>query len=390
MLRGARASHRALMRAVEVAIARGDLPPAARRYGKIDLLELLAEAMGLHRNALRNLYYRDEARLEIVLQGYLARQPDEVSRGLRELQFHRFSPLVWKRPQAELEASRRALPATVVLLQAAEKPLREAPDPPIELRREIGAAAAEVMACALTFFEGRQRWDLLREGERIFRSAMSTLLLDPEVSPEDAALFARFWENRASICGLLWSEIWDDPAAPPTASPEVVALALDELDRAAEWARRHPGAGAATDEGERLRQLLADKAKWLAKAGRFPEAWTILAALGRNESRAAVSDRLLIATLEHIANADLRRAARRAGELAELWSENADEGALAPVTSTMLVHHVELLRGRRPALPVEVQAFLTGNPVVASEMLNLPRYRGRLAGLGYGLATPVN
>lgn len=386
MLRGLGQSHRTLVKAVEVAIANGDLPAKARLYGKTDLLAELSVAMGLSVNALKNLYYRDEARLQIVLQAYIAREPEQASRDLRALKFREYSPVVWKRPVAELVASRKALPSTLVLLQSAERTVRESTEAPTELRREVGTVAAEIMACALTFYDGRQRLDLLTEGERIFKSAMSPLMLELEVAPEDAALFARFWENRATICGLLWSEIWDDPSMPPTVDDDVVALATRELDRAVQWEQRHgtanPNAGDA-----RLRQLNADKAKWLAKAGRFTEAWAMLDVVGEDGSLDARADRLLLKALEAIANGRLREASSRARALAELSEERASENALAPVTAAILSHHIELLRDRRPALPAEVGDFLEHNPVVASEMVNLPRYRQRLAGLGY--ATPA-
>ena len=389
MLRGQGQSHRTLVRAAEVAIACGDLPEKARGYRKTDLLEALADAMGLARNALRNLYYRDEARFELVLQGYIAREPVEVARGLRALQFRKFSPIVWKRPPAEMLASRRSLPGTLILLQAAEKSVREAPDTPIEVRREVGTVAAEVMACALTFFDGQKRFDLLREGERIFKSAMGAMALELDVDTDDAALFAKFWENRATVCGMLWSDIWDDPGRPPTVENEVIELARKELDQAAEWARRAAGASGA-DGDQRLRQLNADKAKWLAKAGRFAEAWRLLDAIGTDTSTAAQSDRLLLRTLEEIANGRLAAAWHSARNLAELSRDGADDAALAPITSAMLAHHVDLLRGRTPALPEEVRDFLNNSPVAASEMLNLPRYRQRLADLGYRIGPSIN
>jgi hypothetical protein len=376
-----RQSHRALARAVEVAIAAGDLPAVARTYGKTDLLEALAEAMGLARNALRNLYYRDVSRFEIVLYGYIGESPREVSRGLQTLPFRQFSPIVWKRPVDQLKASWETLNSTLMLLQSAERSIRESPDAPIDLRREVGMVAAEVMACALTFLDGRHRWDLLREGERIFLSAMSKVSFSHEVDGEDATLFAKFWENRATICGIEWSNIWDDPNSPPTVSRAVVELALRELDRAAEWLTQHGAANA--DEGERIRQLLADKAKWLAKSGQFDEARGLLEKLGQFESVAARSDAQLIRTLELIVSNRLEEALRAAGELHEMICDHDDETSLAPVTSSIMVHNVELMMGRRPKLSRTIQAFLEENPVVASELVNLPRYKERLATLGY-------
>jgi hypothetical protein len=256
-------AYRPLAGAVEVAIAAGQLPPSARGWGKTVLLEELAPVLGQARNTLRNLYYRQDPRLVPLLETYVATSHSHVIAGLEELGFHSLSPLVWKRGAEQLRASRQGLEGTVILLQAAERTLRESPAPPIGLRRMVGAAAAEVMACALTFFEGEQRWDLLLEGERIFISAMAPLTLECDIEPADAALFARFWENRATRCGLEWSNVWDDPSLPPPIGMDVVRRAIAELDEAAVWMRRHGGRPAPDDE--RLRQLLADKAKWLAR-----------------------------------------------------------------------------------------------------------------------------
>jgi hypothetical protein len=383
-----RQGHRALAKAVEVAIVAGELPPSARTYGKTDLLEALAEAMGLARNALRNLYYRDRARFEIVLYGYIGESPREVSRGLQALPFRQYSPIVWKRPLEQLKASRESLNSTVMLLQAAERSLREFPDAPIQLRREVGTVAAEVMACALTFHDGPDRWELLREGERIFLSSMSKVGFDLDVDPEDAALFAKFWENRATVCGLEWSNIWDDPSVPPTVGQDVVETALRELDRAADWLIRH---GAAASNEGRLRQLLADKSKWLAKVGRFREARALLDAAGGGDGYAARCDRLLIDALERITSNRLAEALRFAGELAEIIAADDSEMAIGPVTSAIMVHNIELMLGRRRKLTPAIEMFLRDNPVVASELVNLPRYKRRLANLGYaGLSTAMN
>jgi hypothetical protein len=237
------------------------------------------------------------------------------------------------------------------------------------------------MACALTFYEGRDRWDLLREGERIFLSSMSKLSFDMNVDPEDAALFAKFWENRATICGIEWSNVWDDPAIPPTVSQSVVELALKELDRAAGWLIQH--GAAKEDEGERLRQLLADKAKWLAKVGRFAEANALLDQAGGGNTYAALCDRLLIKTLELIVSNRLEEALRSARELADMIAAQEGEAAIAPVTSSIMVHNIELMMNRRPRLTPAIETFLRENPVAASELVNLPRYKRRLTDLGY-------
>lgn len=273
--------------------------------------------------------------------------------------------------------------ATALALgRAAERSVRETLDPSPELRRAAGAVATELMACALTFLDGTRRWRLLLLGERIFLSTMPPLAFRHDVSAADAGLFARFWENRATRCGLEWSNVWDDPALPPPIGMDVVHLALDELEQATDWMRRHD-IQLQADEGERLRQLQADKAKWLAKAGRFAAAGRELARLSEPDTPGARSDALLVQTLEAIADNRLDAAERSGGALCELVAEGEDDDSVAAATSAMMVHNIELLRGRRPPVPEGVQEFLANSPVVASELVNLPQYKGRLDALGY-------
>lgn len=367
-----------MARAVEVAVARGELDPKARGWGKVVLLEEMARLLGLAPTKLRNQYYRRDARLERQLLDYAMSSAAHAVDTLRKLEFRRFSPIVWKRPIPQLIASRRSLPGTLELLRMADRHLRLDSDPSPRLRREVGTVATEVMACALTFFDGNERWQILSEGDRIFRVAMGPLALECDVAPEDAALFARFWENRATRPGLEWSNIWDDPATGPTIVPEVVRLACDELEEATRWMRRH---GMPGDDDERVRQFAADKAKWLAKAGRFKEAQRQIDRLEDFPGPAAQADRLLIQALEQIALNALEAAHRTASELAEQLAGASD--SIAPVTSSMLVHNIELMRGRRPKLGDRIALFLRESPVVASEHINLPRYRKRLEDLGY-------
>lgn len=372
----------ALASAVAVAIAAGTLPGAARGWGKTVVLEELAQAMGMARNTLRNLHYRGDARFEEVLLSYISSSRDHVLEALQGLALAETCPLVWRRSPDDLRARRRAITTALALCRAAERSVRETMDPSPDLRRAAGAVAAELMACALTFFEGARRWHLLLLGEQIFLSTMSPLAFGREVSAKDAALFARFWENRASRCGLEWSNVWDDPALQPPVQMDVVALAMDELEQAAAWMRRHGGEQRA-DEGERLRQLLADKAKWLAKAGRFAAARRELAKLSDFETPAARSDALLVQSLEAIADNRLDAALRNGGALCELAADRDHEDSVAAATSAMMVHNIELLRGRRLPPPERVQHFLSESPVVASELVNLPRYKRRLDALGF-------
>ena len=63
MLTGQDRSWQALARAVDVAIARGALEPKARSWGKVVLLEVMADLLGVPQTKLRNYYYRDDPRL---------------------------------------------------------------------------------------------------------------------------------------------------------------------------------------------------------------------------------------------------------------------------------------------------------------------------------------
>lgn len=387
MLRGQGQSHRTLATAVEVAVSAGHLPELARGYGKTDLLEALSEAMGLARNALKNLYYRDEPRLEIVLQAYITKFSDELSQALKDLRFRQFQPIVWKRAPRDLRESRRSLPKTVAMLIEAEKRVRETAEANDDLRRQVGTVAAEVMACALTFYNGSARGELLTRAEGIFKGVMGPLNFEMDIPAEDAALFAKFWENRATDAGLKWSVVWDEPSRLPDVSMATVELALHELDKAAHWAEQHPLVG--PNGTERQRQLRADKAKWLVKVGRFGEAWNLLDSLGDDHSHSAQHDALLVRTFEHIAHGRMVDASSSASELAALAAAAADEDSLAPVTSAILVHNIELLRGRRPPLTSEIETFLGQSPIAASEMVDLVKYRDRLSALGYAIPGPA-
>lgn len=371
---------RALMQAMEVAIARGELEPKARLWGRVVLLEVMADVLGVPKTKLRNYYYRDSAKLEALLLDYAMSSSRAAIDLLQSLEFRSFSPLVWKRPVDQLAASRQSLDHTLTLLQMAERQMRSELDPPIELRREIGTVAAEIMACALTFFDGAKRWEILSQGDIIFRNAMGPLTLDQGIEAQDAPLFARFWENRATRCGLEWSNIWDDPDSPPTIGQDVVDLAIEELERATAWMRKFGGASDSDDD--RVRQFAADKAKWYAKAGRFSEAREQIGHLGHGPGTEA--DRLLLQTLEQITSNSLDEAFRTGSRLAEILADSAD--SIAPVTSALMVHNIELMRGRRPPMTDEMTQFLRESPVAASEHVNLPRYRRRLADLGFSEA----
>ena len=368
--------------AVAVAIAARKLPPTARGWGKTVILEELAPAMGMARNTLRNLYYRGDARFEAALFEYVSGSHTHLLASMNSLAFRDHSPVVWKRSPAQLRASWRALPRVLGLMRAGERAVRGTINPPIELRRATGAVAAEIMACALTYFEGIRRRRLLQLGERSFLTAMAPLAFRHEITAEDAALFGRFWENRASRCGLEWSNVWDDPALPPPIGTEVAELALNELEHAAEWTRRHGGVDDVSGE-ERLRQLLADKAKWLAKAGQFAAAYRTLESLPSAATPAAIADLLLVRTLEAIAANRLREAEGSASTLHETLSDAEGDASVAAATSEIMVHNIALLRGRRRAVPERAQHFLQHSPIVASELINLPNYKKRLEAAGY-------
>lgn len=367
-----------MARAVDVAIARGDLPAKSRQWGKVVLLEVMAGLIGMPISKLRNYYYREDPRFESILLDFTMGSSKGAIDVLKALEFRSFSPLVWKRPADQLTTSRDSLERTRNLLLVSERHMRAEITPSPELRREVGNVAAEVMACALTFFDGDDRWALLSEADTVFRNAMGPLMFDPDVDPRDAALFARYYENRATRCGLEWSNVHDDPTTGPTVGMDVVNLAIDELNQATIWQQRF-GASDNTDENVRVAQFAADKAKWYAKAAQFEDAREQIAKLG--DAPNADNDRLLLKALEQITTNDLDAALRTGSALAEKLAESGE--SLAPITATMMVHNIELMRGNRPPLPEAVVHFLRESPVAASEHINLPRYRERLAGLGY-------
>jgi hypothetical protein len=371
----------AFARAIDVAIANGALEPKARSWGRVVLLETFAGILGVAATRLKNQYYRRDPRLETILLDYSMSSSQAAIEALRGLEFRRFSPLVWKRPLPQLAASRDSLSRTMTLLRIADTRLRADRDPPTELRREIGTVAAEVMACALTFFDGTDRWQMLSDADAIFRTAMGPLMLGHEIGDADATLIARFWENRATPCGLEWSNIWDDPAIRPTVGMDVVNLAVEELDHATRWTKRHVARTPEADDSGRLGQFAADKAKWLAKAGRFGDARRHIDKAAAVGATAAGADGLLLKTLEQITSNSLEAALRTGSALADQLSEAAD--SIAPATSAILVHNIELMRGNRPKLGDKITEFLRESPVAASEHVNLPRYRQRLAHLGY-------
>lgn len=371
-------SWQALARAVDVAIARGDLPSKSRQWGKVVLLEVMAGLLGVPTSKLRNYYYREDPRFEPLLLDFTMGSAKGAVDVLKSLDFRGFSPLVWKRPADQLTSSRESLERTRTLLRLAERHMRAEITPSPELRREVGTVAAEVMACALTFFDGKDRWELLSEADTMFRNAMGPLMFETDMDPRDAPLFARFYENRATPAGLEWSNVWDDPTTGPTVSMDVVNLAIHELDQATVWQQRF-GVSPAADENARVAQFAADKAKWYAKTGMFEEARAQVAMLG--EAPNAENDRLLLKALEQITSNDLDQALRTGSALAEQLAQNGE--TLAPITASMMVHNIELMRGNRPPLPEAVIEFLRESPVAASEHINLPRYRQRLAGLGY-------
>ena len=84
----------------------------------------------------------------------------------------------------------------------------------------VGPGLATLLANAQVFFMALA--GVLLFGERIFLSAMAPLGFDRDIGKPAAALFARFWENRATKCGQEWSNVWDDPALPPPVAPEAV------------------------------------------------------------------------------------------------------------------------------------------------------------------------
>ena len=176
----------------------GGLEPKARGWGKVVLLETMASLIGVGSTKLRNYYYRNDPRLEALLLDYAMSSARGAVEALRALEFRRFSPIVWKRPLDQLAASRASLGQTLTLLRLAERHMRAELDPPVELRREVGTVATEVMACALTFFDGERRWKCSSRATRCSATRWGPSFSGIEA---DAPLFARFWETARRVAG---------------------------------------------------------------------------------------------------------------------------------------------------------------------------------------------
>lgn len=378
----------ALSEAVEAAIAAGHLPTTARKWRQTVILEELAEVLGLPRTAIRNRFYRSDPKLREDLRQLEATSTDQMLARLQALQYRQYTPVLWRRTAEQLRETRRMLPSVIKAGEAADKMLRAARNPPIELRRELGRVSVEIMAAALTFFDGAERMLLVANGEQMFLSAMAAVSFSANLSVEDSVLFSMFWENRATVCAAEWSNIWDDPSRPPSIDSDILELAIWELGEATSWMSK---SGVVTGSALelRLRQLIGDKAKWYTKAGLFSEARATLGTVSDSASMEFDTDMLLAQALEQIAHSDFPRAAKSAQALCDFLSQYCGEDSRYFAQAEMLAHHIDLLYDRRPPLPLSAERFFAEQVLVASEFLHLPRYKARLLGLGYAIPSKV-
>ncbi|WP_029041830.1 hypothetical protein [Cucumibacter marinus] len=372
-----------LARAVEVAIHAGLLPEEASRWRKVVVLEALGPAMGRSKTALRNLFYRDPDRFAAEIEAFvLGSQHQLVAAMQSHLPGLDQSEVVWRRSLEDIRQARARFDAALSVAEAADQAVRQSADGPSEeFRRICGTLAVELMARTLTFFDGERRFSLLKQTEQIYMNSMAQITLAHEHTPEDGVLFARFWENRATRCGLEWHRVWDDPDSGPPLDSGVVELALKELDEAATWQRR---AGQQRDDA-RLRQFESDRARWLIKVGRFDEALDITQRLQTEGHQGADIDTLFMRALKAVLRRELDEAMRLAGDLVAQTQGQGDEDS-RPTAALMLAQHVDLLRGQRPHLPETVERALRENPIVVSEFVDFDSFKRRLKSAGYNAA----
>jgi len=385
-----------LTQAVDAAIAARQLPVQATSWRTVVLLEEMAGVIGLPKTALRNMYYRDTNRLAAELENYVLSNTSRLITRIRSHTGNSREPIVWKRTLGEVKSSYENLPRAIAVAETADSVLRSDSEPSSALRREVGSLAVEIMAAALSFHSGKKRWRLLRRAERVFLNAMSPLSLQVEVNPVDATLFARFWENRATVCALEWSTIWDDPEiAAPVARP-VVKLATIELQTAVEWERKSSSSDCSSNQGsyssrERLAQLTGDQANWLIKVGKFDDAASVLHQVAVELDKPVVEGRLLhVCCMRNIHDRKYLEAAKLAGAVAELAEDRSGHGSHWHISALMLEHHIALLRGETPRVPSMVEEFLRESPVAVSDIVDLNRYKKRLAAMEYSVITARN
>jgi len=380
-----------LAHAVDAAVAARHLPLEATGWRTVVLLEELAGVIGVPRTALRNMYYRDAKRLADELENYVLSNTANLASRIRNHLGKSRGSIVWKRPLDQVKASYKSMDSAIAMAETADAVLRSESEPSITLRREVGGLAAEIMAASLSFYSGRKRWDLLRRAEKVFLNAMSPLSLQVEVDPTDAKLFARFWENRATVCAQEWSTIWDDPNISAPVGLDVVNLATIELQTAVEW-EKNTASGersprqCSVSSHSRLAQLTGDQASWLIKIGKFEEAARVLDQVGVEYEKSFVESRLLhLGCLRDIHDRKLASAARLANELAELSEDRSGRGSHGHASALMLEHHICLLQDKTPKLPRIVEKFLRESPVAVSDIIDLDRFKKRLLALEYSV-----
>jgi hypothetical protein len=385
-----------LAQAVDAAIASRQLPPQATGWRTVVLLEEMAGVIGVPRTALRNMYYSDTSRLAAELSNYVLSNTAMLLTRIKNHSGKSREPIVWKRSLSEVKSSFENLASAIVVAETGDSTLRRDSDPAPALRREVGNLAVEIMAAALSFYGGIERWRLLQRAEKVFLNAMSPLSFQVETNPVDAALFSRFWENRATVCAMEWSTIWDDPGISEPVARAVVKLATIELQTAVEWEKKSSSSDCGSKQGsrsshERLAQLTGDKANWLIKIGKFDDAACVLHKVAVELDKPVVEGRLLhVCCMRNIHDRKFLEAAQLAGAVAELAEDRSGHGSHWHISALMLEHHIALLRGETPRVPSLVEEFLRESPVAVSDIVDLNRYKKRLAAMEYSVITARN
>jgi hypothetical protein len=380
-----------LAQAVDAAIASRQLPPQATGWRTVVLLEEMAGVIGVPRTALRNMYYSDTSRLAAELSNYVLSNTAMLLTRIKNHSGKSREPIVWKRSLSEVKSSFENLASAIVVAETGDSTLRRDSDPAPALRREVGNLAVEIMAAALSFYGGTERWRLLQRAESVFLNAMSPLSFQVETNPVDAALFSRFWENRATVCAMEWSMIWDDPDNSSPVAPTVVELATQELRMALDWEQKIKGGDRGSNHEfvsghGRFAQLTCDQASWLIKIGSFEEAENFLDQVAVDVGEAAVESRLLhMRCMRKILDREFSQASHLAKSLVDLAEDRSGHGSFEHTSALMLVHHVGILQGQTPKVPQIVEKFLRESPVAVSDIIDLGRYKRRLAAMDYSV-----
>ena len=164
-------------------------------------------------------------------------------------------------------------------------------------------------------------------------------------------------------------------------------IALAELEEAERWYRKSsfliPTAEERRDVEIQAGAQIADRSRWLVKLGRFPEAIANLDKLrASSDSAQYLSDNLFSNIMYNIHNGDLGKSRVLSVELLDFSISTSGRDHHSTAAVMALSHHIAILDGSRDLPPPEVMDFLENSPIIASDLLDLPRYIERLKEMG--------